>query len=365
MARAMDPVFVHLNFSGSDVARMDLLRRLDFYGRQLAATVEQRPLIVLGISASDDIRSVADNFKNLDIAFVDRSRINPLTGFLNLKRLFTQHKIHPKVLIASEFWIDLIPLLMLRLMFKSRIQISIHGFFNSFSFFYLFLKIFARHADSVRTVNDNLSLEIAREFRVDSSKIFIAPIPVEVPTANLHRQIKYDLAFVGRLHKERNVEELVDIAIQVAEKVEKLNIVIAGEGKLKKYIEKRLAESGSQIFCDFVGYVPNSKIFDIYSSSRIFLTAAESESYGMAIREAVLCGTKVVARESVGSISTSKLFKSSVFLYSDIRTSVKTIVDLLNAPLGNFSRDLSQIHKIQELENANSVKSLISSWVTG
>jgi glycosyltransferase involved in cell wall biosynthesis len=365
MFKAKDPVFVHLNFSGSYVARMDLLRRLDFYGGQLAAKVEQRLLVVLGVSVSDDIRLVSDNFKNVDIAFVDRSRINPLTGYLNLKRLFLEHNIHPKVLIASEFWIDLIPLLMLRLMFKSRIQISIHGFFKSFSFFYLFLKIFARQVDSVRTVNESLSLEIAKEFRVDSSKIFIAPIPVDVPTTNYHRQIKYDLAFVGRLHKERNVEELVDIAIEVAAKVEKLDIVIAGEGGLKRQIEERFAELGSQITCDFVGYVPNSKVFEIYRSSRILLTAAKSESYGMAIREAVLSGTTVVAKESVGSISASKLFRGSVFLYSDVPTSVKTIIDLLNAPLGYFSKDLSQIHKIQELENTNSVNGLISSWLTG
>ena len=101
---------------------------------------------------------------------------------------------------------------------------------------------------------------------------------------------------IGRLAKEKNVEELINY--MKAFEGERVTLLIIGDGPYKKALEKIASQSGipeEQLI--FYGAVPPSEVGKYYHLGDIFVCASTSETQGLTYFEALSCGLPVLARK--------------------------------------------------------------------
>lgn len=99
--------------------------------------------------------------------------------------------------------------------------------------------------------------------------------------------------YVGRLIECKNLEFLVEEFVKSGKR-----LTIAGDGHLRSRLEE-IANGCDNI--EFVGFVDNSLIQELYSRHDIFVLPSSSETWGMVVEEALYAGLPVIVSDRVGS----------------------------------------------------------------
>lgn len=111
-----------------------------------------------------------------------------------------------------------------------------------------------------------------------------------------HRDRPY-LLCVGRLEEYKGVQH----AIRSIAYLEKYDLLIAGKGPFRDRLEAISQEEGVADRVDFLGYVTDDHLPDLYAGAAAHLTLSAFEAYGMTVAEALATGTPCVVR-SVGAL---------------------------------------------------------------
>lgn len=102
------------------------------------------------------------------------------------------------------------------------------------------------------------------------------------------------LLYVGRLAKEKNVEEL--ILYQKEAKKQSTVLMIVGDGPYRNNLEKQVRENGLSEYVVFTGMVPPSEVWKYYQAGDFFVSASTSETQGMTYVEALASGLPLLCR---------------------------------------------------------------------
>lgn len=142
-------------------------------------------------------------------------------------------------------------------------------------------------------------------------EIYILPNSVDVerfrPMTGRHLKEKLGLEdnriilYVGRLHKEKGVEYLVDAFKTIKQWHPDVVLVIVGKGSEKESLvfqAKKLSLQQSILFMD---YLPHEMLPELYNSCDILTSPSIVEPFGMVLIEAMACGKPVVGSK-VGGI---------------------------------------------------------------
>jgi glycosyltransferase involved in cell wall biosynthesis len=109
------------------------------------------------------------------------------------------------------------------------------------------------------------------------------------------------IAFVSRLHRKKGLEALVRAASDLRAAGKDLFVAVAGSGEAgyAESLEKqaRLA-LGDRIA--FLGFVEGDRKYGLLADADIFALPSHHENYGLAVVEAMACGTPVLVTEAVG-----------------------------------------------------------------
>lgn len=104
----------------------------------------------------------------------------------------------------------------------------------------------------------------------------------------------YDVVWIGRMHRQKGVEDLLDTLQFLAPRIQNFRALIIGDvqEQLRNEIEKR-----SLTGCvEFSGYIKGAKEkFQLLKKSRVFLMPSHYESWGIVIGEALASNIPVVA----------------------------------------------------------------------
>jgi 1,2-diacylglycerol 3-alpha-glucosyltransferase len=103
------------------------------------------------------------------------------------------------------------------------------------------------------------------------------------------------LVYVGRLAKEKNIEELFALLDKMRE--DRLILLIVGDGPYRNELEllaKKLKLNGKVIF---TGMVSSMDVAKYYRLGNVFVSASQSETQGLTYIEAMACGLPVVCRK--------------------------------------------------------------------
>lgn len=359
-------LFIQYKFPASNMQLDALLGRWEKYACRLE---EIYGITSIGVLAP--FRRIENSAEYSHLDFLSNSK-NTLKNISSLFRLLKSSE-KPFTLICGDNQISLFVSVISRRIFgkKVSIQCQFHGdVYTPLSNpgFRGFARIassrFAfRQADSIRIVSEFQEAEIRAIYPNVEAKFIVSPIPLDylkIPKQRAAEMI-YDVAVVGRLHAERGIDQAVAIVKEILNIASKMRIVFVGEGECSDSIYRELAkeiESGSVIV---LGALDSEKLRDIYASSKVLLSAAPREGYGLTLREAYLSGMVVVAKNSEGAEEAGRNFQTGYVLFDSIPEAVTKVLRGVESFSANADR-IELIH-VQQGRDDENLRKLLESWV--
>jgi glycosyltransferase involved in cell wall biosynthesis len=363
-------VFIQSRLPSDSRALEDLAARWDVYAEIVRKEFKGPGIAIFTPRRLGEIESKSILSKDIFEPNLMQDRFFVLSRILALKQ-YIRTTGGTFTLVCGDNQLSLLVALFLRLRTRQRVRIQIQFHGNTYSFFanrglkgffrVIMSRIGIMKADSIRIVSGFQLEEILKISNVNSSKFVIAPIPVDMSRVASKVSTKsVDLVFIGRLHQERGVLELIEIIEKLKVKRPEVTVVIAGEGPLRTEIELKLENwirSGS---VRVLGFVSGNAVSNILGSSKILISPARLEGYGLTIREAILSNVHVIARESRGTQDAKSAFPGQIETYVEVTNAINLIVKRL----GNLgSRIDSGNLQRQARDDSQSLLRLIKSWL--
>ena len=103
------------------------------------------------------------------------------------------------------------------------------------------------------------------------------------------------LLYVGRLAKEKNLEELLQYYAKC--NIPQVTFLIVGDGPYRDNLEHLSLELGIRNSVQFTGMIPPEQVNDYYHLGDLFLSASSSESQGLTYIEALASGLPALCRK--------------------------------------------------------------------
>jgi glycosyltransferase involved in cell wall biosynthesis len=225
-------------------------------------------------------------------------------------------------------------------------------------------RIALKFSDSIRIVSQFQESEILSISEKPLKRFVVAPIQIDYSKIPLESEIvdNFDIALVGRLQEERGILEAVSILKVLITEQPHLRVVIVGDGPLRENAVQNLRGEIDGGSVQFLGPLFGSELRAIYAQSRVLLSTAPTEGYGLTLREAALSGMRILAKESNGARQASKDFPGSFTLFATSDQALHSIASLLNmdrSPKG-FSRFMND----QRKRDKEGLDRLIHSWTS-
>lgn len=372
MKKLYGPVMYIPNISKDANSAEELFARFNHYGSKIdeisSGHFKYLNLIVGGFFSSGE-RFDANQYPNLLCTFLPKGRVK---RFKMLRMLLSTNLENITMLIAGNPWNAYFHCIIFNMGLSLPIQVSIHGnqflhnskFANFSSFLkHFWLKFFLRFATSVRLVSKHQVNYVQQAYKIDANKISISPIPINIPS---HFRIKlppiFTIGFVGRLHEERGLNLWVQIISNYFLVNTDFRIVVIGDGPARQDFEHALKINCPGIELDFLGRIPNKDIESLWGEITLLLSTAKEESFGIALREAEMSGTKVIAFTNSGTTINKELFPDGVVLFEDLQSAVN-ILGQEHSKNQILSTSIQRkFRKTQEEINVNSIKTMVTSW---
>ncbi len=269
------------------------------------------------------------------------------------KRLSAETGRPPIILSASEFWPDSLPAFLAKVRHRQAYWIAswyqfapspLRGFgagsrstmgrLREFAYFVaqaVVLPLIVRFADVVFVTNErDREWFVTRGFHPDR----VLAVRGGVDTA-LARSIPeppskdYDAVFIGRLHPQKGILQLLDIWKEVCVARPGARLAIIGDGPLEKAVARAIGRLNLQDNVAMLGFSDGEDKMRVFKRSRVVVHPAVYDSGGMAACEAMACGLPAVSfdLESLQSYYPRGVLKTPCF---DKSRFAQNILDLLS-----------------------------------
>lgn len=121
--------------------------------------------------------------------------------------------------------------------------------------------------------------------------------------SNIKMTKEYDACFVGRLHDQKGVLELIDIWKNVCRKKPAAKLAIIGIGPLTEKIKDKIMSMKMNDNINLLGFLDGEKKYDIFKKSKLIVHPAIYDSGGMSAAEGMAWGLPAVGFD-LGSLKT-------------------------------------------------------------
>jgi glycosyltransferase involved in cell wall biosynthesis len=163
-----------------------------------------------------------------------------------------------------------------------------------------------RHTLARATKVIAVSQAVARELRAsgvaNEQQIAVIPNGVDVERFNRARTEPQDGLLVGSIGELRTLkrhDDFIRAAAQVASRFPNAQFVLAGTGAGREELEELVVDLALEDKFRFLGWVEEAE--QLLSEMDVFVSASETESFGLAIVEAMAAETAVVATATEGA----------------------------------------------------------------
>lgn len=163
-----------------------------------------------------------------------------------------------------------------------------------------------RRFDRVVAVSQPLAAELAELYRLDADQCTAIDNFTDAPAARpcLPADTVRRAVWCGRLVPEKNLAGLLEVWAKLCGTLERVQLVVIGDGPLRTELEGKAAELGLSVGSDpgnpkvqvaFVGAVPSPADYQV--SGRVFLLSSLAEGLPMVVIEALALGVAVIAAD--------------------------------------------------------------------
>jgi len=159
------------------------------------------------------------------------------------------------------------------------------------------IRLIRSSADLILVVNPDIRDYLISK-GVDGRKIIVVRNGTDL---DLVRKVRpgnaaFDAVYVGRLHAQKGIPDLLRIRRSVCEKRKGSKLAVVGRGSA--LFERRLTEdivkSGLEENIKVMGHLADEEKLGVLKSSRVLLFPSYYESFGIVILESMACGVPVV-----------------------------------------------------------------------
>lgn len=236
-------------------------------------------------------------------------------------------------------------------------QKFIHRLRSKFSWFSI------KRSNSIRVVSSEVARRVSQKF--PNKLITNAPIATNfnlVPRSLGKKNPKNPvvLGWIGRFDEDRGVRDFIEFVVKLNMINTTFEIKMAGAGKLLEPTMKALNNELGPKRIRYLGYLQGADLNKAYENFDILLTFAKSESYGLAIREALRFGKPVWGIESFGLQRLQDLVGEKFVRVLDSTAELKTLESTMD-DLASCVVPASVSAKISEID-AENISLLIESW---
>jgi len=140
-----------------------------------------------------------------------------------------------------------------------------------------------KYADKIIVPTQACREDLEKNFSIPKRKIFIIPNWTTF-SAGKPDVYKYDLIFAGRLEKEKNLFQTIDVVKKLRTKLPDIKMAIVGKGSLEKTLKEEVRKLKLNNNIHFLGYQENAIRF--IKESRLFLLTSINEGMPNTVLEA-------------------------------------------------------------------------------
>lgn len=132
-----------------------------------------------------------------------------------------------------------------------------------------------------------------------TGKVYVANMGVslnEVSKIQPNSGVCFDGIFLGRLHPQKGIDDLIKIWRYVCDKKQdaRLGIIGGGDKLAFRRLDSQIKAAGCNGNIEVLGFRMGEEKFSLLKSSKVFLMPSYYESWGLVILEAMACGLPVV-----------------------------------------------------------------------
>lgn len=171
-------------------------------------------------------------------------------------------------------------------------------------------RLICNHVDSVIAPTEKTA-SILRSYDIN---VPISTIPTGISLKHLQKEVtaseiqilksRYNipadstvLLTIGRVAKEKNIEELIDYMTRPEIQQMPFTFVIVGDGPNRTALENKVSQLNLESCVKFTGKIPPEDIYRYYRIGDIFISASSSETQGLTYIEALACGLPLVCKK--------------------------------------------------------------------
>ena len=283
------PVFISPDLGRTAEGVKVLLTRLNLYGRHLATIKDdtESKLIIFGGIDERQYKLIENgNYSYLNVIRISKPTRNLLLFAIKSRLRIHKSNFNPSILVASDLYVGFFTcFLITRLLgLRSRIQISIHGLLtrlgdSSFKAFFrkMYVGFALRYSDSIRVVSTDLLKNTSAEFYISERKFFVSPVPVDIPSLREAKRCGKVIAFIGRMHIERGIDEWIEIVHLLSLRRQDFDLFIIGDGPLHDKFIAELGALPNDVKVHFFGHLSRNDLEKRWEDVKILLSSAPAE----------------------------------------------------------------------------------------
>ncbi|WP_225742771.1 glycosyltransferase family 4 protein [Marinilactibacillus sp. Marseille-P9653] len=153
------------------------------------------------------------------------------------------------------------------------------------------------------------------------------------------------LVSVGRIAKEKNLEEIISYLKELDDP--KLRLLVVGDGPYRETLEAFIDEIDARAFVVFAGMVDPNEIATYYQAGDLFVSASTSETQGLSYIEALASGVFALCRKDDCLIDVIEDGENG-FQYTQFSEFKSSLYTLLTQDDFDHSKKLAAQNKIEE-----------------
>lgn len=162
--------------------------------------------------------------------------------------------------------------------------------------FFVISLVLLKKADFIFVISQDLENFLVNK-GFEKRKIVLTGNAVEadlIREAIPSKKYKIDALFIGRINEAKGIYDMLEVLELVKKKHSDFQLAFMGEGDIttEKGFRKEVKQRDLEKNIQFLGYKSGLEKFNIIKSSKAFLFLSKTESFGIALLEAVCCGLK-------------------------------------------------------------------------
>jgi len=287
----------------------DVIHRIQNYGVELSSYDSNLKMLVF----SSHTKSIDLKSSFLDIICLSKPTFNALFFAIRAKNFLKKNNMKFKLLVAGDPWESFWSAYLLNKLTSEKvpIQIQIHGDIANPAWKKISIQNRIRFnlakssmskASEIRAVSNSQAVKVAKIFKIKKAQISVIPVPINNLSLTQYIPSKKPktLGLIGRIHNDRGIYNFIKLIKSLTVVRDDFNVVIAGAGPDESRFLEEIKELLPKSRIRFLGHLAEKELKKVWREIGVLVSTAPAESYGRAMREALVAGVPVWATKSSG-----------------------------------------------------------------